>query len=441
MTWTALDTWIVVAGALCAMSCALLGNYLVLRRISMMGDAISHTVLPGLAMAFVLTGSRDSLTMFAGACTIGVLTALLVEWLLRAGRLEEGAAMGVVFTSLFAIGLILIRQAARHVDLDPGCVLYGAIELSPLDTTPLFGWNVPHAVVTGGAMLLLNGVFVVLFYKELLITSFDPALATTLGIHAGLLHYVLMTLVAATVVAAFENVGSILVIAMLIVPGACAHLLTDRLPMLHLISLAIAGLSAVLGHWVAICLPVWFGLPDTSTAGMMAAVAGLFFVAVFLFAPRYGVISRWLHQALLALRIACDDLVGYLYRQQELVSAGAEPATARTLREALHLGWKADLVRLWLIRRRWLVRTDGGYRLTPLGRARAQDIIRAHRLWETYLVRVSGSPADDVHDQAHHIEHVTDGRLEQMLESATGHPARDPHERDIPRKRRVNGSN
>ena len=143
MEWSFIDSWIVVTGALSAMSCALLGNYLVLRRMSMMGDAISHAVLPGLAIAFLITGSRDSLPMLIGATAIGVLTALLIQGITKLSGLDRGASMGVIFTTLFALGLILIRQAADHVDLDPGCVLYGAIELTPLDVYEIGGMEIP----------------------------------------------------------------------------------------------------------------------------------------------------------------------------------------------------------------------------------------------------------------------------------------------------------
>ncbi len=245
MAWTFLDTWIVITGVLSAMACALLGNYLVLRRMSMMGDAISHAVLPGLAIAFLVTGSRGSVAMLVGAVLIGLLTALLVQGLYRLSGLDRGAAMGVIFTTLFAIGLVLIRQAADYVDLDPSCVLYGAIELTPLDTTELLGFEIPRAALTSGGMLLINLLLVLAFYKELKITSFDPSLATTIGIDANRWHYVLMTMVAATTIVAFESVGSILVIAMLIVPGATAHLLTDRLSTMLIISLIIAASGRV----------------------------------------------------------------------------------------------------------------------------------------------------------------------------------------------------
>jgi manganese/zinc/iron transport system permease protein len=305
MTWYAIDTWIVVVGVLAAVACALLGNFLVLRKMSMMGDAISHAVLPGLAIAFLITGARASLAMFIGAAIVGVLTAVFTQWISKFGNVDRGASMGIVFTTLFALGLILIVQAADHVDLDPGCVLYGAIELTPLDVVwrpELFGLvlEVPRAALVLVGVCALNLLFVVLFFKELRISSFDPELATTMGFNANLMHYLLMTLVAITTVAAFEAVGSIIVIAMLIVPAAAAHLLTDRLVGMIAISGIIAVLSAVLGHLSALIVPGWIGFESTSTSGMMAVMAGLIFTAVLLFAPRHGVITKRL------LRTASD---------------------------------------------------------------------------------------------------------------------------------------
>ena len=297
MEWQSYDVWIVVAGALCAMSCAVVGNFLVLRQMSMMGDAISHAVLPGLAIAFLVTGSRASLPMFAGAAAVGALTAVFTQWISRFGQVDRGAAMGIVFTTLFAGGLLLIAQAADHVDLDPGCVLYGAIELTPLDVLGTLHWGeakiqVPRAVAVLGGAFLFNLLFVLLFFKELRISSFDPDLSTTLGFSAETMHYLLMIIVAITAVASFEVVGSIIVIAMLIVPAATAHLLTDKLGAMIVWSLVIAAFSAIAGHAAALTVPRWFGFADTSTSGMMAVTAGLVFMLAAVFAPKHGCIAR-----------------------------------------------------------------------------------------------------------------------------------------------------
>lgn len=292
-----LDGWIILAGVLCALSCTLLGTYMVLRQMSMMGDAISHAVLPGLAIAFLITHSRSSGAMLIGAILIGVVTALLTQAIMHLGRVDRGASMGVVFTTLFAVGLMLIHGgAAENVDLDPGCVLYGAIEFTPGDLVSIAGIEIPRTVLTLGGMYAANVLFVGLFWKELKISSFDPALATTLGVNATLMHYLLMTMVAATTVVAFEAVGSVLVVALLIVPAAIAHLLTERLVMMVLVGQVIAAACGVLGHLGAIAVPPWFGLRGTNTAGMIATVAGLLFVLAVIFAPRHGVLARLIHR-------------------------------------------------------------------------------------------------------------------------------------------------
>lgn len=295
MTWYAYDTWIVVVGALCAVACALPGCFLVLRRMSMMGDAISHAVLPGLALAFFISGSRTSPAMFIGAAVVGVLTAVFTQWVSSFGKVDQGAAMGIVFTTLFAIGLLMIVQAADRVDLDPGCVLYGAVELTPLDVVARVAMGgvaleVPRAAAVMGFVLLMNLGLILLFFKEFRISAFDPGLAATLGLSPGFMHYLLMIMVAVTTVAAFEVVGSIIVIAMLVVPGATAYLLTRRLGWMLGLSALVAVLSAASGHVLAITVPTWFGYESTSTSGMMATAAGLIFMTAWLFSPRHGLV-------------------------------------------------------------------------------------------------------------------------------------------------------
>ena len=293
MNWTSFDTWIVVVGAATAVACALPGCFLVLRKMSMMGDAISHAVLPGIAAGFLLTGSRASLPMFLAAAVTGILTAVFTQWVSRFGKVDRGAAMGIVFTTLFAIGLLLIVQAADHVDLDPGCVLYGAMELTPLDMVRVGGVEVPRALLSVGGVLLLNLVLVIGLFKELRLSSFDDRLSDTLGFSSRFLHYLLMTMVAVTTVAAFEAVGSIIVIAMLIVPAATGLLLTRRLIPLILLACGVGVAAAFLGHLAAITVPGWFGFDSTSSSGSMATLTGVLFALAWLFSPTEGLLTRW----------------------------------------------------------------------------------------------------------------------------------------------------
>lgn len=434
MTWSSLDAWIVAAGVLSAVACALPGNFLVLRRMSMMGDAISHAVLPGLAAGFLLTGSRAGWAMFAGAAVVGLLTALLTEWIHRLGKVEESAAMGVVFTTLFAIGLIAIVRAADQVDLDPGCVLYGAIELTPLHKVPIGAFEVPRVVLRIGAVVLLNLAAICLFYKELKLAAFDPELATAVGISSRRMHYGLMALVAVTTVACFESVGSILVIAMLVVPPATAYLLTDRLGTMLWLSALIAAGSAVLGHVGAVTLPGKIGFPgaSTSTSGMMAVAVGTLFLCALIASPRHGILARLWRRARIDVTILSEDLLGLLYRLDERGTAHAASAPA-LLRDAMGVGFAARHLALWSLRRAGhIARDQGTHHITAAGKLAAQNLVRAHRLWESYLHKHLDLRDAHAHATAERLEHVTDALLQAQLAERTDQPERDPQGRTIP---------
>lgn len=433
-----IDNWIVLVGILSACSCALLGNYLVLRRLSLMGDAISHAVLPGLALAFILSNSRASLPMFVGAVVVGALTALLTEVIRRYGKVEHGAAMGVVFSLFFALGLILIRRAADHVDLDPGCVLYGNIVLTFLDTVEVFGREIPRAVLVIGSVLLVNILFVLLFYKELKICAFDAELATTLGINASAMHYALMVTVAVTTVANFEAVGSILVIAMLIVPAATAHMLTDRLGVMILISMVIAAASAILGHIFAAFGPGWFGLDmDANTAAMMAVVAGMLLFAAVLLSPQYGIISKVYHRWALSLQIVREDILGMLYRWQELSRPNGAPMTRRAVLEAIGEGLLSKLALNSLSRNGDIRMAQDADQLRTVtlseaGTLKASQLVRSHRLWETYLAKHFNLALDHLHMPAERMEHYITPTLHDELREQLDHPTEDPQGKAIP---------
>jgi len=436
MRWEwAIDGWIVLVGVLSACSCALLGNYLVLRRLSLMGDAISHAVLPGLAIAFLFSGSRAAWPMFLGAVVVGTLTALLTELIARHGRVERGAAMGVVFSIFFAIGLVLIRQAADHVDLDPGCVLYGNIVQVPLDA---LDGSVPAAAVHLGVVLALDLLFVLLFYKELKLAAFDPELATTLGINASAMHYALMVMVAVTTVANFEAVGSILVIAMLIVPAATAYLLTDRLGVMIMLSLVAAASSAVLGHILAAFGPSWVGIDaSANTAAMMVVVAGGLFTAALVLSPRYGLISRIVHRTALSMRIVRQDILGLLFRWGEMSPRAGAPMLRRDVLQAVgdsRLARAAlrGLERSRRIRRVAVLGGAFGFVLTSDGQVQASKLVRSHRLWEAYLAKHFQLPVDHLHAPAERMEHFLTETLSRELRAALTDPPFDPHGKPIP---------
>lgn len=426
-----LDGWIIVAGILCAASTALLGNFLVLRKMSMLGDAITHAILPGLAAAFMISDSRSSLPMFVGAVIAGILTALFTEWIRGFGKVDEGASMGVVFTSLFALGLVMIVQAADHVDLDPGCVLYGAIELTPLDTILIAGYEIPRVVAVLSVVLLINLLFVIFFLKELKLSSFDPALATTTGFNATIIHYTLMTLVAITAVASFETVGNILVVAMFVVPPAAAYMLTDRLGRMIVLSVVLAIVAAVTGHISAITVPRWFGYQSTSTAGMMAVASGLLFVVAVLFGPRHGILVIFVRRQILAWKILAEDIIALMYRIEE--RDPQQKPDANYLRDILFSRpVPTQLALRYLTKQGQIKNTNGNYELTETGRDLARQLVRSHRLWEHYLVEHAGMTAETIHRQAEKLEHFTDRDLREKLNADTLETDQDPHGRPIP---------
>ncbi|AWB45887.1 iron ABC transporter [Paenibacillus sp. CAA11] len=279
------DFWIILTGALVAASCGILGCFLILRRMALIGDAISHSVLPGIAIAFLLSGSRDSILMLLGAAVLGLITVFLIQFLQRGG-LQSDASIGIVFTALFAIGVILISRNASHIDLDLDCVLFGEIAYVQWDTLIVAGYDLgPAAVWMLGGTLLLILLVIGLFYKQFKICAFDPSLAFACGIPVALFHYLLMGLVSLSTVASFESVGAILVVGMLIVPAATAYLLTDRLSLMLGYSVLIGIVSSAGGYYAA----VWL---DASIAGAMIVVAGILFVLALIFSPLHGLVSR-----------------------------------------------------------------------------------------------------------------------------------------------------
>lgn len=270
-------------------ACGLLGSFIVWRRMALVGDAISHSVLPGIVIAFLLTQSRSTLPMFIGALAAGVLTTVLIELIHQKSRVKTDAALGIVFTTLFAIGVLLVSVYGQNVDLDTDCVLYGEMELLAGEPPVVLAGveTAPVAVMRMGFVALLVVSGVVLFYKPLMLSSFDPGLARSMGVRPGVVHHSLMALLSIAVVSAFEAVGAILVIAMLIFPATTASLLSDRMRVILWLTVLIAAITSILG----IHLGLWL---NASTAASMSVVVFGLFILAWIFSPKRGLLSRWL---------------------------------------------------------------------------------------------------------------------------------------------------
>lgn len=279
-----IELWIILTGILVGITCSIAGVFLVLRKMSMIADAISHTVLFGIVMAFLITQTLNGFWMLIGAACAGLLTAYFVQ-LLQTSGIQEDAAIGVTFTSLFALGVLLITLFAGNVHLDVEHVLMGEIAFVPWDKWTLFTITMPKAVWMLLLVLVINIGFLLLFFKEMKLSTFDPIYAVSIGLPITVLHYGFMTTISLTTVAAFDSVGAILVVAMLIGPAATAYLISKSVLQMFVFSISFGTIAAFTGYYIA----KWL---DTSIAGMMAAIIGVIFILVFIIEKAYQVLIR-----------------------------------------------------------------------------------------------------------------------------------------------------
>jgi manganese/zinc/iron transport system permease protein len=362
---------IVLIAMTVAASCALVGSFLVLRRMSLMSDAISHAILFGIVLMFFVVESTTSPFLILAATATGVLTVLLVEALTNTRLVKEDAAIGLVFPLLFSLGVILISRYAANVHIDVDAVLLGELAFAPFNRLVVSGLDIgPQGLWLALGVTALNLLFIIVFYKELKLATFDAGLAAALGFSPVLIHYALMTLVSVTAVSSFEAAGSVLVVALMIAPPAAAYLLTDRLPVMLGLAAGIGMLSAVSGFALARLL-------DASIAGSMATMTGLAFLLALLFAPERGLVRKWLRGRQQRRQFAGEMLVVHL-SQHEGEAAGSAEGTVEHM--ARHMRWPegfgeavaASLARDGLVRR-----LNGGSRLvlTEAGRELARKVM------------------------------------------------------------------
>lgn len=268
-----------------AIACAIPGVFLVLRKMALISDAISHSILPGLVAGFFITHDLNSPILILLAAVTGVITVVLVEAIQKTGLVKEDTAIGLVFPALFSIGVILIAKNANDVHLDVDAVLLGELAFAPFDRLLMSGMDLgPKSLWVMGTVLIITLSLLLLFFKELKVSTFDVGLSSALGISPMIMHYGLMSISSITVVGAFDAVGAILVVALMIAPAATAYLLTANLKKMIMLSIGFGVFSAIAGYWLAHLL-------DASISGSMTTVLGIVFLMVYLFAPRKGLIS------------------------------------------------------------------------------------------------------------------------------------------------------
>jgi manganese/zinc/iron transport system permease protein len=414
-----MHAWAIATAAMVAAGCALVGTLLVVRRMSLLGDAISHAMLPGIVIAVLAGGRPGGLLVLLGAVAAALLTVWLTQVLRTEGGLAEDAGAGVAFTTLFAGGVVMVTAAASRIDLDPSCVLHGVLELVPFDTVPVLGFEVPRAFLTATVVFVLVSAAAIATWKMQVFTAFDAEAARAAGVPVAAVTTGLLVATALATVAGFEAVGAILVVAMLVVPAATAELLTRRLHRIAVLAILLGAAAAGIGYLIA-----W--RCNTSAAGMIAVVLGGEYLLSVFFAPDDGLVARLWNRGWFVWRVACEDRLAACWRREETAAqeASVVAVSPATFLEQLADGWLAITGRL--------ARGPRGWSLTSRGREQADTVVRSHRLWETWLGRHAELPLDHLHPPAEWIEHHLGAEARRRIEAEVGGRASDPHGRSIP---------
>lgn len=403
-----------IGASIVAVVASVVGCLVVLRRMAFLGDALSHAMIAGVAGGYLVMKMLFGLEanapgMLIGSLIAAILTVGLIGFVSRVSRVKEDTAIGIMYTGVFALGVVVVSIFRHYIHIDLMHFIMG--DVLGISDTDLWVSALVAATVLS---------CIILFFRHFQISAFDPVMAASIGLPIVFLDYLLTTCVSLVVVSAVSMVGVILVVGLLITPAATAYLLSDRLSRMMALA-ALFGVTSVVG---GLYLCVWL---DTAGGGAIMVFSTLQFIVVLTLAPRYGLIARWLRQRHAVPQHVLEDILGALIRR------AGDPATASDIRPYVADGKRLRASLGNMVRDALITETNAQYTLTPKGAQEASRILRAHRLWESYLEHI-GTPAGEVHERAHILEHIQDQRAIDYLDSLLGHPTTDPHGKSIPPK-------
>jgi ABC-type Mn2+/Zn2+ transport system permease subunit/Mn-dependent DtxR family transcriptional regulator len=395
---------------LVGITCGLIGCFIVLRNMSLIGDALSHAILPGIYVAYLIAG-YSTLAFFIGSVTAGIITAITITWIQHKIKTKNDAAIGIVFTCMFSIGVMgisrLNNQQGNHLDLKD--FLFGnVLGISNED------------IVLSGMVMIYTILSIIIFYRYFFITTFQPIIGETMGISTKAVHYFMMLMLSFAVVSALRSVGVILVVAMLITPASTALLLSHKLKIILVLSGLIGALSAIVGLILSIVY-------DTTPGPAMVVISTLIFFLVSFFAYDKGLVPNWWRQHKQRIKIIQEDILKVLHKDPS--------TTPEQLAEATNVSLSQINQNIRKLKSQSLITLDN--KLTLYGKQKADELVRAHRLWETYQVEDLGLDSSQIHDDAEHLEHhLTTEQLDE-IDKKLGYPTSDPHGSPIPRKEEI----
>lgn len=402
-----------IGGSIVAIVSAVVGCLVVLRRMAFLGDALSHAMIAGVAggylvMKMLFGYEAHAPGMLLGSLIAAIITVALISFVSRVSRIKEDTAIGIMYTGIFALGVVFVSIFRHYIHIDLMHFIMGDI-LGVADSDLWTSAFVAATVLT----------IIILFFRHFQMTTFDPIMAASIGLPVLLIDYLLTTCVSLVVVSAVSMVGVILVVGLLITPAATAYLLSDRLDRMMMLS-ALFGFTSVVG---GLYLCVWL---DSAGGGAIMLFCTLQFLVVLIFAPRYGMFSRWLRLRYMVPQPVLEDILTAARRNDgttTLASLRKFIPNRVQLRKGIAQLLSADL----------LARDGQQLILTEAGTKEAEQVLRAHRLWETYLSSI-GSPSQEWHDTADHLEHIREDGTIEYLDDVLGRPQRDPHGSEIPAK-------
>ena len=400
-----------IASTMVGITCGILGAFIVLRNMSLIGDALSHAILPGVVVAFVILG-YNTFGFFFGSVVAGLLSAVAITWIQHNIKTKNDAVIGIVFTAMFSIGVIGISSISRTgVHLDLKDFLFGNV----------LGDGDDDLIMTGAVMILVV-LSIVIFYRYLFASTFQPTIASTMGIPVKWMHYYLMLLLSFAVVAAMQTVGVILVVAMLITPASTALLLRDRLPSVLILSGLIGFISSLAGLVISI-------LYEMPPGPAIAVTATVFYLLAAMLSPEKGLMGRWFRHKQQERKIKLEDILKEAFKMSFSQNVDKHALSKK-------LGDSPSRIQrlISILSSQKLIQsnTAGGIQLTEAGNDQANKLIRAHRLWESYLVNEMGMDASQIHPEAEKYEHLLTSEQVDEVDKRLGYPPLDPHGSPIP---------
>lgn len=401
-----------IGGCIVAIVAGVVGCLVVLRRMAFLGDALSHAMIAGVAGGYLVMKMFFGLEahapgMLLGSLIAAIATVALISFVSRISRVKEDTAIGIMYTGIFALGVVAVSIFRHYIHIDLMHFIMGDV-LGVADSDL---WV--SAFVAAGVLTIL-----ILFFRHFQLATFDPIMAASIGLPVLLIDYLLTTCVSLVVVSAVSMVGVILVVGLLITPAATAYLLSDRLDKMMVLA-AFFGVTSVVG---GLYLCVWL---DSAGGGAIMLFCTLQFLVVLVVAPKYGLLARWLRMRNLIPQQVIEDILTTVLRH-----GGTTPLSV--IRKYVTSGKGINKALTRMVQDGLLVEEGAnGWTLTSDGDKEANKVLRAHRLWEAYLAQI-GTPEEDLHPTAHHLEHISDNNTVDYLDKKLGNPVQDPHGQAIP---------